>query len=242
MKKGIVIFVCVFFLIYSCDVFNYGQLGGADQTSVYYPGEGDFDPIMTFLSGVWYSRNAGIGRLDGYRIGKWSDFDSIAGSKKDLFDLANPPDVYSGPPPADTDYFVLYDDTVYGQSDTGVGGNGGWNYGYVGIVRAVNAFYGNSGNGAVIVEYLRGGAPQWDADIKDGQRPFFGIYYKVLDDDTVQMANAVDLAALYAGEKYYTEKATLEEAVAYNTVENEAELISWGVVVPQNRERGGSPD
>ncbi|MDR1586273.1 MAG: hypothetical protein LBS57_02320 [Treponema sp.] len=54
--------------------------------------------------------------------------------------------------------------------------------------------------------------------------------------DIVQMANAVDLAALYAGKKYYTERGALEEAIALNTVENEAEFISWGVVYPQRRE------
>jgi hypothetical protein len=50
------------------------------------------------------------------------------------------------------------------------------------------------------------------------------------------MANAVDLAAMYAGKPYYTEKATLDEAIAANSVENEAEFISWGVVIPQDRE------
>jgi hypothetical protein len=43
-------------------------------------------------------------------------------------------------------------------------------------------------------------------------------------------------AALYAGKKYYTEQSTLEEARALNNVKNEAEFISWGVVIPQNRE------
>jgi hypothetical protein len=47
----------------------------------------------------------------------------------------------------------------------------------------------------------------------------------------------VDLAALYRGKKYYTETATLDEAVEKNTVENEAEFISWGVVIPQDREK-----
>jgi len=51
------------------------------------------------------------------------------------------------------------------------------------------------------------------------------------------MANAVDLAALYAGKPYYTEKGTLQEAIDANTVENEAEFISWGVVIPQDREK-----
>jgi hypothetical protein len=51
------------------------------------------------------------------------------------------------------------------------------------------------------------------------------------------MANAVDLEALYKGKKYYTEKATLQVAVESNTVENEAEYIAWGVVIPQDREK-----
>jgi len=50
------------------------------------------------------------------------------------------------------------------------------------------------------------------------------------------MANAVDLAAMYAGENYYTEQGTLNEAVKTFDVENEAEFISWGVVTPQNRD------
>ena len=57
--------------------------------------------------------------------------------------------------------------------------------------------------------------------------PFFGIYYR--------MANAVDLAALGAGKRYYTETATLEEAVVKNSAENEGKFIRWGVV-PQDRE------
>ena len=109
-------------------------------------------------------------------------------------------------------------------------------FAYLGIVRAVSVFNGDRNRGAIIIEYLTGCAPQWDDDIKGGQRPFFGIYYRILDRDTVQMANAVDLAALYAGEKYYTETKTLDEAIALNTVENEAEFISWGVVIPQDRE------
>jgi hypothetical protein len=52
----------------------------------------------------------------------------------------------------------------------------------------------------------------------------------------IQMANAVDLAALYAGKKYYTETKTLDEAVELNSAENEAEFISWGVVIPQTKE------
>jgi hypothetical protein len=139
--------------------------------------------------------------------------------------------------PDPEDYFVFYDSSVYGQKDDEGPINTGWNFGFLGVVRAANLFYGNFNRGSVIIEYVKGCAPTWDRDIRDGQLPFFGIYYRVIDSDTVQMANAVDLSALYAGRKYYTEKATLQEAIDTNTVENEAEFISWGVVIPQDREK-----
>jgi hypothetical protein len=137
-------------------------------------------------------------------------------------------------------YFVLNDDTVYGEGEDGTGGNGGFGFfvtRYIGIVRAVNIFNNDPTRGAIIIEYFKGGCPTWDVDIAYGQRPFFGIYYRELSADIVQMANAVDLAALYAGQKYYTEQLTLNEAIELNTVENEAEFISWGVVIPQDREK-----
>jgi hypothetical protein len=229
----------------SCDLFEYGKLGGADNTYTFNPDDNriEFEERMSFMSGVWYSHYAGIGRLDGYRIGKWADFGKLVADsgKIALFPEFDPVIYSTGKTPLDDDYFVFYDDTVYGQSDDGAGGNGGWGEGmvfrYIGIVRAVNIFNGDPGRGAVIIEYLRGCAPTWDDDIKDGGRPFFGIYYRVLKPDIVQMANAVDLAALYNGEKYYTETVALDEAVTLNTVENEAEFIAWGVVIPQDREK-----
>jgi hypothetical protein len=248
-------------LFFGCEALTnnpYGQLGGADQTQTYLPGEVDeegeekFETIMSFMSGVWYSRYAGIGRLDGYRIGKWSDFDEQVGeSGKDaLFPARVIPSVTytveSGTnTPGEDDYFVFYDDTVYGEGDDGSGGNGGWEEfdlvtRYIGIVRGVNVFNGDPGRGAIVIEYLKGCAPlwldRWPAS-SNGKAPFFGIYYRVKDNDTVQMANAVDLAALYNGEGYYTETAHLAEAIKKNNVENEAEFIAWGVVIPQKRER-----
>jgi hypothetical protein len=231
-------------LIVSCDFYRYGAVGGADKTAAYYPLDDVFENTQSALSGVWYSHYAGIGRTDGYRIGLWSDFDRLVtdSGKRALF-LGFSPETYTGGRPENSDYFVFYDDTVYGQSDDGTGGNGGWGSlttRYIGIVRAVNVFNGDAGRGAVIIEYLKGCAPKWLdrwTESSDGKRPFFGIYYKVLDSNTVQMANAVDLAALYAGGKYYTERRTLEEAIALNSVENEAEFISWGVVIPQEKEQ-----
>jgi hypothetical protein len=224
----------------SCELYSYGTLGGADKTDTFNPYDDVFEDTLSLMSGVWYSHYAGMGRLDGYRAGRWGDFDRlITKSGKLALFPGFEPETYRGTPFTDDDYFVFYDDTVYGQSDDDAGGNGGWDglvTRYIGIVRAITVFNGDTNRGAVVIEYLKGCAPQWDKDIKDGQRPFFGIYYRVLDNNTIQMANAVDLAALYAGKKYYTERATLEEAVSLNTVENEAEFISWGVVIPQDRE------
>jgi hypothetical protein len=197
---------------------------------------------MSVMSGVWYSHYAGIGRLDGYRIGKWANFDPLAGGKAALFPgRVRPYRTYTSQAginiPSPDDYFVLYDDTAYGQADDAGPPQAGWGFSYCGIVRAVNVFSGDPNRGAVIVEYLEGCAPQWDEDIKGGQRPFFGIYYRILNSDTIQMANAVNLTALYRGEKYYTETMYLSEAIAKNVIENEAEFISWGVVIPQDREK-----
>jgi hypothetical protein len=234
----------------SCDLFSYGQLGGADKTVTLSPGGSEFEAVMSGMSGVWYSHYAGMGRLDGYRIGRWEDFDRLItdSGKAALFpNMVKPEKTYTdqsgGNVPAPGDYFVFYDDTVFGQSDEGAGGNGGWEglvTRYIGIVRAVNVFNGDTDRGAIVIEYLQGCAPLWLdqwPEAANGTRPFFGIYYKVLSPDIVQMANAVDLAALYAGEKYYTETDTLDGALALNSVENEAEFISWGVVIPQDREK-----
>ncbi|MDR2398693.1 MAG: hypothetical protein LBD74_08055 [Spirochaetaceae bacterium] len=226
----------------SCDLYRYGELEGADRTLVYYPGDDLFEDTLSALSGVWYSHYAGMGRLDGYRIGKWKDFEKLVlQSKKGEFfpALASPYQTYTRATFAADDYFVLYDDTVFGENDEGIGGNGGWEgliTRYIGIVRGLNVFNGDPERGVVLIEYLEGCAPQWDAEVKAGKRPFFGMYYRFLGQDLVQMANAVNLENLYAGKPYATETKTLQEAVERNTVENEAEFISWGVVIPCERE------
>jgi hypothetical protein len=202
------------------------------------------DQIIESLAGVWYSHYAGIGRLDGYRIGKWKDFEElVVNSGKNAlfpaFDPSNPVTYDTGETPRDNDYFVFYDDSVYGEKEDDTGGNGGWGEGmgfrYMGIFRAINVFTDDLNRGAIIIEYLEGCAPTWDNDIKGGQLPFFGIYYKKIDADTVQLANAVDLTAMYGGNKYYTETATLQEAIDKNTAENDSAFIVWGVVIPQDR-------
>jgi hypothetical protein len=231
----------------SCDV--YGRVGGADKTTTVGSGDepGAGEPgsgiagIIDPWRGVWYSHYGAI-RMDGYRVGRWGEIEAVMGSKLALFpdfDPANP-QLHDGYVIKDDDYFLFYDDTVYGEDDAGVGGNGGWEglvTRYIGIVRAVNVFNSNPKTGSVIVEYLEGCYPQWSQDVLIMPLPFFGMYYRVATPDRIQMANAVDLAALAAKKRYYTETATLQEAIAKNTAENDSEFIAWGVVWPQEREQ-----
>jgi hypothetical protein len=260
-KSVTVLFFAIGFLFLSCelfeDIFNYGQLGGADQTGSYMPDDPvmpggtvtAFEERLSFLSGVWYSHYAGIGRLDGYRIRRWSDITAKDKAKiKSLFPkvaIDNPKTYYEGDEPQFGDYVLFYDDTVYGQQDDDTSAtDGNWGFAYFGLVRAINIFNGDKNRGAIIIEYFEECDPNWLWDPKGyayqglgrGEKPFFGIYYRVLAPNIVQMANAVDLEALYSGRHYYTEKETLDEAIEFNSVENEAELIAWGVVIPQDRE------
>ncbi|MDR2701541.1 MAG: hypothetical protein LBB72_03835 [Spirochaetaceae bacterium] len=227
-------------LFWSCD---YGELGGADQTDTYFPGEAAFTERMDFLCGVWYSHDPGIGRLDGYRIRKWSDFTAADKAKAQaLFPELNVDNLQTCSEkkfPQNNDYVLLFDDTVYGQQDDDSSDTESWGFGFLGLIRAVNIFNGDKNRGAVIIEYFEGTDPAWLSDtqgLAPSENPFFGIYYRVLSPNTVQMANAVDLAAMYAGKHYYTEQKTLDQAVSTFDVENEAEFISWGVVIPQGRE------
>ena len=245
-KKFIFILFVLSSLFWSCD---YGDLGGADKTVTYYPGDAVFTERMNFLCGVWYSYSAGIGRLDGYRIRKWSDLTAADKAKAQaLFpelDVDNPQTYSSKKVPQDSDYILLFDDTVYGQEEDDLESAVNWGFCYMGFVQAINIFNGDKNRGAIIIEYFEGGDPAWLSDpdgysyqgLTPGEIPFFGIYYKVLSQDTVQMANPVDLAAMYAKKHYYTERGTLVEAVGTFDVENEAEFISWGVVTPQERQK-----
>lgn len=226
-------------LFSACELYSFGKLGGADQSAAYYPGESLYEDVLSAYCGVWYSHYAGIGRLDGYRIGR---ADSFAAWGRERARLLFPNADFSAIAPyvnhsvSPNDYILLYDDTVYGQADDSQPRQESWGFAFMGVVRALNVFNGDRKRGAIIIEYITGCAPVWDNDIKNGQRPFFGIYYRELDSDIVQMANAVNLAALYAGKKYHIEQKTLDDAIDLNTVENEAEFISWGIVIPQDRE------
>jgi hypothetical protein len=232
--------------------------GDGPASYTYGKDAADIARIVDSWSGVWYSRSGGR-KLDGYRIGAWKDRRSLLPPEKaalfpglDLdaprfvnysgaaYDAANDFPVGSGYPAGLEDaYFIFYDDTVY-ESEPGDGGNSGWGdtqYRYLGIVKAVNTFSDNTG--AVIIHYLEGCFPNWDEDfIGPPPHCYFGIYYRIIDSDTIQMANAVVLDNLGSG-KYYTETATLDAAIAKNTEANTAKFISWGVAVAQEREKLG---
>jgi hypothetical protein len=213
---------------------------GTDTPGGEEPGDDGIAGILEPWRGVWYSRYGGL-RLDGYRVGRWGEIKDLMGNKLSLFPDFDPdkPRLHDGYDIQDDDYFIFYDDTVYGADDNGEGGNGGWEgliTRYIGIARAVNIFNDNADTGAVIIEYLEGCYPQWAMDVVFWPLPFFGIYYRVISPDNIQMANAVDLAALAAGKAYYTETATLQEAIDKNNAENDSKFISWGVVIAQERE------
>jgi hypothetical protein len=105
-------------------------------------------------------------------------------------------------------------------------------------VEGVNSFAAPGGGdaGAVIIQYLDRCYPAWDSDFA-GVPPlsYFGVYYRSVNRDAILIANAVHLANLNAGKKYYTETATLQEAIDNNTAENEKGFIA-GVALPQDRE------
>jgi hypothetical protein len=253
MKRYRVVAIAVVILVMAagCEMYtNYGKLGGADKTVA-----ADIETIMEPKVGVWYS-HYGKKRLDGYTIGKWKDVQALLGEEKIAlvgrlfpeFDFEEPrfkpvqgaeeEEGADGDAPVvdGEDYFVFYDDTVYGEGEDGSGeGEGGWGFGYMGIVRTVNTFQ-DSENGAIIIEYFDGCYPQWSDTIIETPLPFFGIFYRVLEPDVIQMANAVVLENLFAGLPYHTETATLEEAIEKNCADNDGEFISWGVVIPQDRE------
>jgi hypothetical protein len=209
----------------------------------------DVGELLDPKAGVWYSYYE-KNRLDGYTIGQWKDVKTLLGEEKiklfgrifPLFDFEKPRFKPLGgegaaegvPAVGDDEYFIFYDDTVYGEETDG-SGDGGWGFGYMGIVRAVNVFYDTKDHGAIIIEYLDGCYPEWSETVLETPLPFFGIYYRVLQPDIIQIANPVMLANLSAGLPYHTETATLKEAIAKNNAENDGEFVNWGVVIPQDR-------
>jgi hypothetical protein len=163
----------------SCDIYGPDTPGtdtpGTDTPGTDTPKTGIAEIIEPWR-GVWYSHYSGL-RTDGYRIGRWDELEELMGGKLALFPDFDPgaPRLYDEYAVKDDDYFIFYDDTAYGQDDSGEGGNGGWAgfvTRYIGIVRAVNAFDDRADAGAVIIEYLEGCYPQWSQDVLLMPLPF----------------------------------------------------------------------
>jgi hypothetical protein len=233
VRNKITFLILALLVLAGCDI---GQPGVDDETDPFIAG------IIEPWRGVWYSYSGNI-RTDGYRVGRWKEIKSVMGSKLDLFPNFDPdnPRLYDAYEIKGNDYFIFYDDTVYGEDENGEGGNGGWGgtyiFRYIGIVRAINVFNDDTDTGAVIIEYLEGCYPGWSQDVLKTPLPFFGIYYRVNNSDNIQLANAIDIEALRDEKAYHTETATLEEAISKNIAENDSKFISWGVALPQKREQ-----
>ena len=237
----------------SCEAL-YGNLGGADITDT-YTDPADIARHIDGWQGSWYT-HYGSRSLDGFVVGKWKDIDSL-GVKLRVFDgvdIASPQFLDSrgylipavapdddnprGSPRTldEEDYFVMYDDTVYGQNMSGYTPDQR-GFSYIGIVRAVNIFDKDTSTGAVIIEYLAGCYPE-RVPFENGPRalPFLGIFFRALSPGSIQFSNPIKLAARINGEPYHTETASLSAAIALNNVENDIEFNNWGEVVPADFE------
>jgi hypothetical protein len=249
---ALAVLLCVSAALYACGGL-YGDIGGADITDTYRTPDAITERIDLW-QGVWYSRY-GSRLMDGYTVGKWKEAASVLGSKAALFlnsgfDSSQPrfldaegkvrsaipaDETNRGSPGTihDEDYFIFYDDSLYLQNmDTA-----GRGYSWIGIIRAVNVFDKNPRRGAVIVEYLDGAYPNRPPfDTGRSALPFYGIFFRALTEDSMQIANPLKLAERINGRPYHTETDDLEKAIALNNVENDVEFVDWGETLPQDRE------
>jgi hypothetical protein len=247
--------LCASAALYACGDM-YGTVGGADITDTYRSPDAIAERLDLW-QGTWYSRY-GSRLMDGYTVGKWKEVSSVLGSKAKIFLSAGfdpyhprfldpegnvrsavPADESNRGEPGvihDEDFFIFYDDSVYRQNLEITGGTGR-GQSWIGIVRAVNIFDKNPRRGAVIVEYLDGAYPDRPPFDKGPKAlPFYGVFFRVLTEDTMQLANPLKLAERINGRPYHTETAGLEEAIALNNVENDVEFVDWGETLPQDRE------
>ena len=98
----------------------------------------------------------------------------------------------------------------------------GTGFGFSGHIRFVSNF--SSSSGIIIIEYIE---PPLDWG---GTNPFFGIYYRNITGNTVQLANSFDLV-----NRITPDTATLDEATRRFTRGRMGRYVDWGVVQPQWR-------
>jgi len=96
---------------------------------------------------------------------------------------------------------------------------------YKGNIRFVSNY--SSTSGVIIIEYIDGEQPVYS---KYNGNPFFGIYYRSLKNNTVQLANAINLNDVSS-----PDTVTLDEAVEKFTRLAMGNFVDWGVVQPQSR-------
>jgi hypothetical protein len=241
---------------WGCDL-GYGKVGGADGYTVLgddtggdnttgnnadgddTAGNNALGEFLEFFIGEWYSHHPYAEyQTDGYKIGKVKDLQTDypdnhgypSGFPRNTPAAGNySPKLGSNYAITPEDHYVLYlakDKQEPGNKDVPA---------FMGIVRRVHIFDTAEESreaGAIIIEFLEGcyeDGSQFGYDVSD--HPFQGIFYRIIDDDTVQLANAWDFVNWEA-----PNTATLEEAAAKFVPENEGDLIAWGIVLPQKRE------
>ena len=102
-------------------------------------------------------------------------------------------------------------------------GGGESAYNFIGHIRFVSNFSANSG--VIFIEYIK--PPSFE---NHNGNFFSAIYYRNLTNNTVQLANVINLADLRSADA-----ASLEEAVAKFTRRRMGNYVNWSVVQPQWR-------
>jgi hypothetical protein len=230
---------------WGCDL-GYGKVGdadgytGLDTGGNNTGGDNTLGEFLKFFVGEWYSNHPYSDyQTDGYKIGKVKDLKDDYPSNNGYpsgFPRAIPADGdysyklrsnYAIDP--ETDHYVLYlakDKQEPGNKDVPA---------FMGIVRRVHIFDKAEESreaGAIIIEFLVGcyeDGSRFDYDVSD--RPFLGIFYRIIDDNTVQLANTWDFVNWEP-----TNTATLEEAIEKYIPKNDGDFVDWGIVLPQERE------
>jgi len=117
--------------------------------------------------------------------------------------------------------YIMEEDTIqYGY------GGGESPYDFKGSIRFVSNYSKNSG--LIIIEYTE--SPYYQGH---NANSFSAVYYRNLSNNTVQLANVIDLADGYSS----ADTTTLEEAVEKFTRLKMGNHVDWSVVQPQRRVR-----
>lgn len=119
--------------------------------------------------------------------------------------------------------YIIEENTI----QYGYGGNddGGSEYDFKGHIRFVSNY--NNSSGVIIIEYIETERPSYAAY---NGNSFFGIYYRNLKTNTVQLANAINLTDFTS-----PDTATLEEAIEKFTRLRMGIYVDWSVVQHQSR-------